>query len=66
MKYVLAVLLTSAVATVALAQDGTAHGPPKAPIIVTVPTLPGTSVPTTGGSLSSLFQPKAELSAMLR
>ncbi len=54
-------ILTCAVTSIAVAQDGTGHGPPKTSVIVTVPT-----VPTTGGSLSSQFQPKAELSSMMK
>jgi hypothetical protein len=68
MRYAVAILLavTPAVTSLALAQDGSGHGPPNKSIIVTVPTLPTTPIPTTGGSLSNLFQPKAELSAMFK
>ncbi len=64
MKYAVGVLLivTSAITSIAVAQDGTGHGPPKTSAIVTVPTVST----MTAGSLSSQFQPKAELSSMLK
>jgi len=67
MRYAIVALLimAPAVTTVAFAQDGTAHGPPKTAIL-TLPTLPTTSVPQTGGALTSHFQPKAELSSMMK
>jgi hypothetical protein len=57
-------VMTSTVTTVALAQDGGGHGPPRS-VVVTVPSLPTMPVPTSGGSLSKLFQPNAELESML-
>jgi hypothetical protein len=68
MRYALVTLLmlTPALATVAYAQEGAGHGPPKTPTTVPIPTVPTTSVPTSGGSLSSLFQPKGELGAMMK
>lgn len=68
MKYVIVALLvmTPAVTAVALAQDGTGHGPPRS-VVVTQPSLPTTiPMPTSGGSLSQLFQPNAELESMMR
>ena len=50
-------LMTSAVTTIALAQDGGASGPPKS-VIVTEPTVPTTTVPN--GSIKKFFQPKSE------
>jgi hypothetical protein len=60
-------VMTPAITTVALAQDGTGHGPPKT-VIVTSPTLPTMPVPTTGtgGSLSKLFQPNVKLGSMTK
>ncbi len=65
MKHAIGALLimTAAITSSALAQDGTAHGPPRNSVIVTVPTVP--TIPTTGGSLSSQFQPKGELRSMM-
>ena len=57
-------VMTSAAATVALAQDGGGHGPPR--VVVTLPSLPTIPVPTPGGSLSKLFQPDAELESMMK
>ena len=68
MKYAIVALLivTPAVTTVALAQDGGGHGPPRT-VVVTSPTLPTIPVPTTsGGSLLKLFQPSAELESMMK
>jgi hypothetical protein len=58
-------IMAPAITTVALAQDGGGHGPPKSTIL-TLPTLPTIPVPTTGGSLTSHFQPRAELSSMMK
>ena len=62
MRYALVTFLvmTSAGATVAIAQDGGAHGPPKSSIVISQAPVPTTSV-RTGGSLSKLFQPKPHL-----
>jgi hypothetical protein len=67
MKYTIVTLLlmTSTVTTVAVAQDGSGHGPPRSPIIVTQP-IP---VPTTASParpLSKLFQPKSQLASMTK
>jgi len=67
MKYtIVTLLLMTSVTTVAVAQDGTGHGPPKAPVIVMPQPLP---VPTTAPStkpLSKLFQVKSELASMTK
>jgi hypothetical protein len=58
-------LMTSTVTIVAVAQDGTGHGPPKSPIIV----MPQTPVPTTASPaapLSRLFQPQSRLASMTK
>ena len=64
MRYVMVTLLfmTSTVATVALAQEGGGHGPPKLSIIV-MP-QPTSTLPTK--PLSKLFQPKSELASMMK
>jgi len=64
MKYAIVTLLvmTSTVTTVAVAQDGTGHGPPKLPIIITP--QPTTPLPT--GTLTKLFQPKLKLASMIK
>lgn len=58
MRYVVVafLFLTS---TVALAQEGGGHGPPKSIIVMPQPTTP---MPTQ--SPSKLFQPKSELASM--
>jgi hypothetical protein len=58
-------IMTPAVAPIALAQDGTGHGPPRS-VVVTSPTLPTIPLPTSGGSISKLFQPSAELESMMK
>jgi hypothetical protein len=58
-------IMAPAVAPIALAQDGTGHGPPRS-VVVTSPTLPTTTLPTSGGSISKLFQPNAELESMMK
>ena len=67
MKYtIVTLLLMTSVTTVAVAQDGTGHGPPKSPVIVMPQPVP---VPTTAPSttpLSKLFQPKSELASMTK
>jgi hypothetical protein len=67
MRYAIGALLiiAPAVTTLALAQDGGGHGPPKS-VILTLPTLPTIPVAQTGGSLTSHFQPKAELGSMMK
>jgi hypothetical protein len=62
MRYAIVTLLamTSSVTTVAVAQDGGAHGPPKSPIVIAMPQ------PTTAPSkvaLPRLLQPKLELAS---
>jgi hypothetical protein len=64
MKHALfaALILTSAAATVAFAQDGTGHGPPKPLVIITQPpTTPAVPQP-----LTKLFQPTSTLASMIR
>jgi len=67
MKYtIVTLLLMTSVTPVAVAQDGSGHGPPKAPVIVIPQPVP---VPTTASStrpLSKLFQPKSELASMTK
>jgi hypothetical protein len=67
MKYtIVTLLLMTSVTTVAVAQDGSGRGPPKAPIIVLPQPLP---VPTTApstGPLSKFFQPMSELASMTK
>jgi len=63
MRFAIVTLLaiTSTATTVAIAQDGSGHGPPshKTPIIV-VPQIPAPiSLPT--GPVRKYFQPKSEL-----
>ncbi len=68
MKYTIVTLLvmTASVTTVAVAQDGSGHGPPKLPIIVMPQPIP---VPTTAsptGPVRKFFQPQAELASMAK
>jgi hypothetical protein len=58
-------IMTPALAPIALAQDGGGHGPPRS-VVVTSPTLPTIPMPTSGGSISKLFQPNAELESMMK
>jgi hypothetical protein len=51
--------LTSTITAVAVAQDGTGHGPPKSVIIVPQPTTPPPIK-----VLSKLFQPPSRLTPM--
>jgi hypothetical protein len=62
MKYAIVtfLVLTSAITTVAVAQDGTGHGPPRTLVII-VP-QPTTPLPTT--TLAKLFQPTSRLTPM--
>lgn len=68
MKYAIITLLVTAstVTTVAVAQDGGGHGPPKSPIIVMPqPTpVPTTTSPTAPGP--KLWQPKLQLASMTK
>jgi hypothetical protein len=61
MRYAIVTLLVlaSTATTLAVAQDGNAHGPPKASIIVTQPATPTIS-------LSSVFRPVTELASLMR
>lgn len=63
MRYAIVTLLViaSTATTLAVAQDGNAHGPPKASIIVTQPT---TAAPTV--LLSKAFQPATELASIMK
>jgi hypothetical protein len=62
MKYAIIALLftASSLTSVALAQDGAGHGPPRSLIIIT--TQPTAPLPTK--PLSKLFQPKSRLVSM--
>jgi hypothetical protein len=63
MRYAIVTLvaLTSTIATLAVAQDGTGHGPPKSVIIVVPqPTTPPIK------PLSKLFQPNSRLASMMK
>jgi hypothetical protein len=62
MRYAIVTLLvmTSTVTTVAVAQDGTGHGPPRSLIIVT----PQPTAPLPTKPLSKLFQPTSRLVSM--
>jgi hypothetical protein len=51
-------ILTSAVSSVALAQDGTGHGPPKVSSVVF---LAQPSAPSQTSNASKIFQPKSIL-----
>jgi hypothetical protein len=59
MKYAIIALLftASTLATVALAQDGGGHGPPRSLIIIT----PQPTAPLPTKPLSKLFQPTSRL-----
>jgi hypothetical protein len=68
MKYAGLTLLVmaSTAATLAFAQDGAGHGPPKSSSIIIVPQLP---VPIPGmptGYVQKLFQPQSELASMTK
>ena len=67
MKYAMATLLilTSAVTTAAIAQDGGAHGPPKSVIIV-IPRMPLPTPTGPTGPLQKFFEPKSELASMTK
>jgi hypothetical protein len=68
MKYtiVTVLLMASTVTTVAVAQDGTGHGPPKSPIIVMPQPIPVPTTASPAGSVSKLFQPKSRLASMTK
>jgi hypothetical protein len=51
-------VMASTVATVAVAQDGTGHGPPRVPKIL-VPQTPIPRMPSPTGSVQKYFQPKS-------
>ena len=63
MKYAIVsfLVIASAAATLAVAQDGVGHGPPKASIMV----AHATPAPSTV-SLSRVFRPTTELASMLK
>lgn len=65
MRSVIVTLLamTSAVATVAIAQDGDGHGPPRSPIIV-MPRMPVPLPASPTGPLRKFFQPKPGLTSL--
>ena len=69
MKLAIAAILVmaSAVSTVAFAQDGTAHGPPKvlAPI-VGVPRMPVPTPASPTGTVQKFFQPASELASIVK
>ena len=66
MKYtIVTLLLMTSVTTVAVAQDGSGHGPPNSPIIVTQPVPVPTTAPSTG-TVSKFFQPKSELASTMK
>jgi hypothetical protein len=62
MKYVIIALLftASTLTTVALAQDGGGHGPPRSLIIV----MPQPTAPLPTTTVQKLFQPKSRLVLM--
>lgn len=67
MRYAIVTLLAmaSSVTTVAIAQDGNGHGPPRAPIIV----MPQTPMPTPAsptGAVQKFFQPTSQLASMTK
>ena len=67
MKYtIVTLLLMTSVTTVAVAQDGTGHGPPHSPIIVMPQPLPTPTTAPSTGTLSKFFQPKSELASMTK
>jgi hypothetical protein len=55
------IALASTCAGLALAQDGSGHGPPKRLIQAPAPTTSSSSI-----SLSKLFQPKLEMLSMMK
>jgi hypothetical protein len=62
MKYAIVafVVLTSTITTVAVAQDGTGHGPPRSMIII----VPQPTTPPPIKTLAKLFQPTSRLTPM--
>jgi hypothetical protein len=67
MRYTIVTLLviTSAVTTLAVAQDGNGHGPPKSPIIV-MPRMPVPTPSSPTGRVQKFFQPTSELASMTK
>jgi hypothetical protein len=67
MKFAIVTLLvmTSSVTTVAVAQDGTGHGPPKSPIIV-MPQIPVPTPASPTGAVQKFFQPTSVLASMTK
>ena len=65
MKYAIAtvLILTSAMTTAALAQDGSGHGPPKKASIVFVSQ---SNAATHSATLSDYFKPKSVLASMAK
>jgi hypothetical protein len=68
MKYTIVTLLVmaSTVTTVAVAQDGSAQGPPKRPIIVMPRPIPVPTPASPTGPVRKFFQPQAELASMAK
>jgi hypothetical protein len=64
MKYGIVALffMTSAVTTVAVAQDGNGHGPPG---VIIIPRAP-VPTPSTPGPLKKFFLPDRELASMTK
>ena len=62
MRYAIVTLLvmTSTVTTVAVAQDGNGHGPPRLSIIL----IPQPTAPSPTRPLSKLFQPKSGFASL--
>jgi hypothetical protein len=68
MKYagITLLVIASTAATLAFAQDGAGHGPPKSSSIIIVPRLP---VPIPGmptGSVQKFFQTQSEFASMTK
>jgi hypothetical protein len=62
MKYAIVtfLVLASAITTVAVAQDGSGHGPPRTLIII----VPQPTTPPPTKALAKLFQPTSRLTPM--
>jgi hypothetical protein len=67
MRFAIVTLLamTSTVTTVAIAQDGNGHGPPRKLIIV-MPQIPAPTPASPTGGVKKFFQPTAELASMTK
>jgi len=66
MRLVIVTLLAmTSVTTVAIAQDGNGHGPPKSPIIA-MPQFPVPTPATPTGSVQKFFQPASELASITK